>query len=83
VSKFNQRIQVSSSNIIMAVRIAMLAALAVSAQAGYLRDLKEETAPKSRVVKTFQFPATLLVNGRHPTWLVDLASTLTVPVFDR
>ena len=52
--------------IIMAVRIAMLAALAVSAQAGYLRDLKEEAAPKNRVVKTFQFPATLLVSERHP-----------------
>jgi hypothetical protein len=63
----------------MAVRIAMLAALAVSAQAGYLRDLKEEAAPKNRVVKTFQFPATLLVSGRHPAWLVDLASTLAVP----
>ncbi len=41
----------------------MLAALAVSAQAGYLRDLKEEAAPKNRVVKTFQFPATLLVSS--------------------
>jgi hypothetical protein len=45
---------------------AILAALAVSAQAGYLRDLKEEAAPKNRVVKTFQFPATLLVSERHP-----------------
>jgi hypothetical protein len=63
----------------MAVRIAMLAALAVSAQAGYLRDLKEEAAPKNRVVKTFQFPATLLVSGQHPAWLVDLASTFAMP----
>ena len=46
----------------MALRIVWLvAALAVSVQAGWLSDLPNEPAKKNRIVKVFQFPKTMLV----------------------
>jgi hypothetical protein len=52
----------------MAIRVVLLAALAVSTHAGYLAGLRDEAAMKNRVVKTYQFPATALVGegGMNP-----------------
>ena len=50
----------------MALRIVWLvAALAVSVQAGWLSDLPNEPAKKNRIVKVFQFPKTMLVGKGH------------------
>ena len=47
----------------MALRIVWLvAALAATAQAGWLSDLPNEPADKNRIVEVFQFPKTMLVS---------------------
>ena len=51
----------------MALRIVWLvAALAATAQAGWLSDLPNEPADKNRIVEVFQFPKTMLVSGARP-----------------
>ena len=57
----------------MALRIVWLvAALAATAQAGWLSDLPNEPADKNRIVEVFQFPKTMLVSrASAPRWRPD------------